>query len=378
MSLWRVWRVFIVDKKANTIKKIESRNFHDLNFRERENLQEWIADNPECLGEELLIIQKEFDGFKDTRERLDLLALDKSGALVVIENKLDDTGRDAIWQALKYVSYCSTLTKQQIKEIYQVYLNKLGKDEDAEENIVKFLGDKPFEEISLNEDDQRMILVAGNFRKEVTSTVMWMLNHGIKVKCFKATPYEYNKQIFLNIEQIIPIKEAEEYMIVLSNKTREEKAAKEVNRGLHELRKVFWTELLEKFNKLSSRYKHVSPSSEFWLATGSGVGGAIFAFVVTKNYASVELFLNNASKEENKRIFGNLYSNKDEIEKAYGSQLSWERLDGKKSSRIAAKIYDVNITNRDDWNKIKEFLCEAMIKFEKVIKEPLKRAVAKQ
>lgn len=43
--------------------------------------------------EELLIIQKEFDGFEDTRERLDLLALDKEGRLVLIENKLDDTGR---------------------------------------------------------------------------------------------------------------------------------------------------------------------------------------------------------------------------------------------------------------------------------------------
>lgn len=36
--------------------------------------------------------------------------------------------------------------------------------------------------ISLNENDQRMILVAGIFRKEVTSTVMWMLNYGIKVQ----------------------------------------------------------------------------------------------------------------------------------------------------------------------------------------------------
>ena len=70
---------------------------------------------PEALGEELLIIQKEFDGFADTRERLDLLALDKDGRLVVIENKLDDSGRDVVWQALKYVAYCSNLTKAQIR-----------------------------------------------------------------------------------------------------------------------------------------------------------------------------------------------------------------------------------------------------------------------
>ena len=56
---------------------------------------------PDALGEELLIIQKEFDGFADTRERLDLLALDKNGQLVIIENKLDDTGRDVVWQAVQ-------------------------------------------------------------------------------------------------------------------------------------------------------------------------------------------------------------------------------------------------------------------------------------
>ena len=66
---------------------------------------------PRVLGEDLLIIQKEFYGFADTRERLDLLALDKEGRLVVVENKLDDSGRDVVWQALKYVAFCSSLKK---------------------------------------------------------------------------------------------------------------------------------------------------------------------------------------------------------------------------------------------------------------------------
>ena len=232
--------------------KIESKTFDDFGFKEREHLQEWIANYPECLGEELLIIQKEFDGFNDTNERLDLLALDKSGTLVVIENELDDTGKDVTWQALKYVSYCSTLSKQQIKEIYQAYLDKSPVDENAEENIVEFFNGKLFSEISLNENDQRLILVAARFRKEVTSTVMWMLNHSIKVQCFKVTPYEYNNQVLLDIEQIIPVKEAEEYLIKMADKSREEKEVKETNRDIYELRKVFWAELLEQFNTISS------------------------------------------------------------------------------------------------------------------------------
>ena len=64
--------MFVIDKIHNRISKIKSKTFHELGFRERENLQEWIAKNPSCLGdEELLIIQKEFDGFNDTNERLD-------------------------------------------------------------------------------------------------------------------------------------------------------------------------------------------------------------------------------------------------------------------------------------------------------------------
>jgi hypothetical protein len=39
-------------------------------------------------------------------------------ALVLIENKLDNTGRDVTWQALKYVSYCSGLSKEQIRGIF--------------------------------------------------------------------------------------------------------------------------------------------------------------------------------------------------------------------------------------------------------------------
>ena len=90
--------MFHVDRSENRILKLDEKRFSELGLRERENLQEWLAAMPEALGEELLIIQKEFDGFADTRERLDLLALDKQGRLVIVENKTDDTGRDVVWQ----------------------------------------------------------------------------------------------------------------------------------------------------------------------------------------------------------------------------------------------------------------------------------------
>ena len=77
-----LFNMFLINRGNNQIEKIQQKSFSELGFREREHLQEWIKQNPEALGEELLIIQKEFSGFSDTNERLDLLALDKQGNLV--------------------------------------------------------------------------------------------------------------------------------------------------------------------------------------------------------------------------------------------------------------------------------------------------------
>ena len=69
---------------------------------------------PGILGDDLLIVGKEFSGFDRTNERLDLLAVDADGRLVIIELKRDDTGADAHWQAIKYASYLSDASQEDI------------------------------------------------------------------------------------------------------------------------------------------------------------------------------------------------------------------------------------------------------------------------
>ena len=123
--------MFEVNRSEKHLKKVAKRRFKDLNVNEVDDLQEWLANTPDALGEELLIIQKEFRGFEGTDERLDLLALDENGCLVVIENKLDDSGKEVTWQALKYVAYCSTLTQEEILEIYQLFLDKNPKNNET-------------------------------------------------------------------------------------------------------------------------------------------------------------------------------------------------------------------------------------------------------
>jgi hypothetical protein len=366
--------MYLINKIENRISKIQAKTFSDLGFKERENLQEWIANNPEILGEEILIIQKEFDGFNDTNERLDLLALDKEGNIIVIENKLDDTGRDVTWQVLKYASYCSTLKKDQIKKIYQDFLDKQGKNENAEENLMEFFGVDDFAELSLNSGQtQRIIMIAGNFRKEVTSTVLWLLNYKLCIQCFKVTPYQLGDQLFLNIEQIIPMKEAEDYIIRMADKAQEEISTQDELKLRYSLRLEFWKELLKEINKQPNSFQNCSPKKENWITSGSGISGVTFNFVISNYYARTEVYINKSSKELNKFIFDELLSKKSEIEKIFGDNLQWERLDNKKACRIKHELNDVHYFNRDDWNKMIAFMIDSMQRLEKSFRDPIQK-----
>jgi hypothetical protein len=371
--------MYLIDKLSNKIKKIKQMTFSELGFKERGHLQEWLEGNPEALGEELLIIQKEFSGFNDTNERLDLLALDKKGNAVIIENKLDDTGKDVTWQALKYASYCSTLTKEQIRNIYQQYLDKQAKGEEASNKLVEFFNNTEYEELTINHSQsQRLILVAGSFRKEVTSTVLWLLNYKIKMQCFKATPFALDEQLFLTLEQIIPTKDAEDYTISMVDKAQEDLSTREELKTRHHIRLEFWSKLIPKIKGKATIFQNSSPSKDHWISSGgTGISGLSYNFIITKSYVSVELAISKGDTLANKQVFDELKKFETEITNDFGNTLSWERLDNKKMCRVSYYLEDVNLFEKADWDRMMDFLIENMIKLEKVMKEPLKKVKRK-
>ena len=328
--------MFHVDRTTNSMTRLDAKRFSDLGLRERVDLQEWIAGTPEALGEELLIIQKEFDGFADTRERLDLLALDKDGKLVIIENKRDDTGRDVVWQAIKYAAYCSNLNKVEIVDMFQRYLDRWSERKSAETTICEFLDEDSLDEVVLNAGhEQRIMLIAGNFRKEVTAAVLWLLGHGIRAQCFRVVPYCFADEIFVDLQQIIPTPEAEDFMISMAAKGADEKSAEDAQRRSHRVRPEFWEQALEALRARGlSRYQNISPSNAHWLDCGTGVSGCVYTLIFLRKEVRVGLTLKRHNSNENKWLFDRLEESKNELESHFGYALEWNRMDDKKSSKI--------------------------------------------
>ena len=358
---------------SNSVKPLSPKLFSELQIRERDHLQEWIAKQPDIFGEDLLIIQKEFSGFDRTQERLDLLALDKQGSLVIIENKLDDSGKDVTWQALKYASYCSSLKKTDITCSYQQFLDKTEPGARAEERISVFMGDQDFEEIRLNEGvSQRIILVAANFRPEVTSTVLWLMHHEVRLQCFEVVPYAEGNELFLNIEQIIPIRDAEDYMIGMAQKEQEAIASKTRSENAKaKEHKAFWEDLVRVMKSSSSPLSD-SFNSRYgdYIGVTAGVPGVKFEFVVRAGIGRVQLYIDYHIKDYNKFIFDELSSIRCQIGSAFDTPLMWERLEGR-ASIIKVETPGV-FSDREQWPNMIEFMTDAMCRLEAAVREPLR------
>ena len=366
--------MFRVDLAENRLVRLKERQFADLNLRERDHLQEWLVYMPNALGEEFLIIQKEFDGFADTRERLDVLALDKEGRLVVVENKLDDSGRDVVWQALKYVAYCSSLKKAEIVEIYQSYLNRWLDGANAVVNLCDFLDVEELDDVVLNAgNEQRLVLIAANFRKEVTAAVLWLLGHGVRAQCFQVVPYSFGEELFIDLRQIIPMPEAADYMMGIAAKDSEEKFVQGAQKHSHGVRQAFWTRMLEELRTRNvPRFENVSPSKDHWLSCAAGMSGCHFSLIFLREGARVELNLQRPDAAENKWLFDQLESQRRELECRFGNELRWRRMDERKASRINYSHPFDSYDNRN-WPEMIEWMCRHIVGLVETFSEPLVR-----
>ncbi|MCH7745287.1 MAG: DUF91 domain-containing protein [Chloroflexi bacterium] len=262
---------YIIDPTTKAIEETQMTTFQRLGLKERQDLEQWVINEPSILGESLLIITSEYQGFDQTQERLDVLALDKQGKLVVVELKTDDSGSSAELQAIKYAAYCSNLTLSDVIEIYAGFWSRRDDnattEEQAEETIRSFIEDEGFKDF---DSHPRIILAAGKFRSEVTATVLWLRSFDLDISCVKLELLEMGEKVILLPSVIIPLPDAREYEIRREKKDVE--VARTSSRG--RLDQQFFDELLTHFRDITQQ--KALPRS--WLALPSGKTNVQFAW----------------------------------------------------------------------------------------------------
>jgi len=212
--------IYKVDKNKNEFSELKITSFSKNGVKERAHLQEWISKNPKCLGEDLLIIAKEFDQWDKSKDRFDLLAIDKKGNLVVIENKTDNSGNTIDWQSIKYASYVSTLILDQIIDLYANY-KKITTDE-AKGEIVDFIGGN-YENLGeqINQE-QRIIMVSKEYQDGIKSAANWLIDQEINIALFEVHPFEVAGELIIDFDRILP-QDLNDYYVRLKKQKSETK-----------------------------------------------------------------------------------------------------------------------------------------------------------
>ena len=259
--------LFEVDPASRHVTPIYPTTFPELKLWERQDLEAWVTAAPELAGGDFAVVTSEFDRFDRTSERLDVLgvvALEPGRArLVVVELKRDGASTTVDLQAIKYAAYVAAA---QFGDVVEMYARHHGvTDEGARAHLLDLLGGTE-DDPPVIDDTPRIVLVAGDYRPEVTTTVLWLIdNFEMDIRCVRLQPFAVGERILVHSEVIIPLPEAEQYRLGVLRKRKEvERDQEERARAGRLLPRLLEAEALEVGQVLYFRRNAVPEGGPKW------------------------------------------------------------------------------------------------------------------
>lgn len=220
MSTPPSFRLFSVGSSIlGTPTPVNAGTFKALGALELRDIERWVRAQPDLLGEDLMIVSAQLADNDRFRDRLDLLAVDRAARLVVVELKRDDSGSSAEMQAIKYAARVSTLTADDVAVQLAAYLSSarnLVDETEARALLEAFVTDSdpadPLGPLSDEDVQPRIILASGQFRPDVTATVLFLRRFDLDVTCVQLTPFETAAgEVLLASTVLIPLREAKDF-----------------------------------------------------------------------------------------------------------------------------------------------------------------------
>ncbi|HUV86830.1 MAG TPA: DUF4268 domain-containing protein [bacterium] len=305
------------------IGKIERVPLREIWRREAKDFTSWLRNNIDVLNEVVDITLTSLETEKSAGAfSVDLVAEDEEKNTVIIENQLGKSDHDHLG---KLVTYLTALEAS-----YGIWIVA---------------------------DPRPEHITAVTWLNESTSASFYL----IKIEAVRIGDSEPAPLLTIIVG---PSEESREI-----GEIKKEKAER------YKIRKRFWTGLLEKAKAKTQLHANIAPSEYSWVGTGAGKTGLGFNYTIKKNEGNVELYIDRGrdAEEENKKIFDELYRNKEKIEEDFGPPLDWERLDDRRASRIKKGVKTGGYANEDKWPEIQETLIDYMVRFEKALRPYINR-----
>ncbi len=141
------------------------------------NIEDFIAEHPETLfpNEEILVIAQSIS----YRNMADVLALDATGNLIIVEIKRDHSSRETVAQLLEYAAKMKDATYDELNDISQKYKKRTTSD--LYDAFKVFSDDDYIEKEKLGRK-QRIIIVAPDSDEGLQRIVTWLRSYGVPIE----------------------------------------------------------------------------------------------------------------------------------------------------------------------------------------------------
>jgi|GEM_PF-250563 len=230
-----------INEGAVELEEAEAVDFASLPIGDRDtaresDLEDLLADNVNLVvasgdaDETLLIIGRQIA--TATGKTMDLVALDNTGALTLIEVKRDARdvrGRrdNAEIQAVRYAASLATLrtVDELVTKLYAPYIEKYQEEERmrvgggrtavewARKKLEEFIetNDIPTERLN---HAQKVVLIGAGFDEDTISAAAWMAENWLPLRVIEVRPYRLGKDLYaLDVQQIIPPSANKDYYV---------------------------------------------------------------------------------------------------------------------------------------------------------------------
>jgi hypothetical protein len=308
----------------NVIGKLERLPLREVWKHEAYDFTQWLQENIDVLNMALDLNLVNVD--RETAAgpfSIDLVAEDEGGGTVIIENQLEKSNHDHLGKIITYLTAMSARTA---------------------------------------------IWIVSDPRPEHVAAIAW-LNESSSASFY-----------MVKVEAVrIGDSPAAPLFTLIVGPSEEAKDAGQTKREIAErysLRRRWWTMLLERASRVSKLHAHITPGDYSWLGASAGIRGLNLNYSVTQEECSAELYIDRGkdSEQENKLIFDQLYANREAIEQTFGGPLNWQRLEGKRASRIRYSQKGGGYRSPEEqWPEIQDSIIQLMNKLEKALRPFLKQ-----
>lgn len=303
------------------IGKLTEVDVRDLWKHEQYDFSNWLAkeENIKLLDDEigltLMDINKEvYIG----SYRCDLVAKDETtGQIVIIENQLEATNHDHLG---KIITYAAGLDAKTI-----VWIVKEAREE--HKAAIEWLNNNSSEEI-------------GFFLIELHA---YKINDSLPAPMFKVVEKPNN----------------------FTKTSKQNYSDKELNQSQNE-RLMFWEEFNTVIVSKGKPFSVRKPTIDHWYDVAIGTSEAHLAInlINKENKIVLELYI-----LDNKNLFDHIYEDKEKIENTLQMSFSWERLDGKKASRIKHDVLGLDFSDHSNYPQLMDECIEKILKMRDVFKK---------